>query len=192
MAMFADLEPRAPDAILGLMERFRADDRPDKVSLASGVFVDETGVTPVLAKPVSISGDLCSGCGGRMRSTTYDTNGFIDSETDANGYLTTTVNNDRGLQESRTEAVGTVGEVKRALARSRRTLGLVPAARMRPELRALGVDGRSLFGVGRVDDLVAIAVAVDAVAPLFTETSTTSHSANAATSVAKRRRDGAT
>jgi aspartate/tyrosine/aromatic aminotransferase len=48
MAMFADLEPRAPDAILGLMERFRADDRPDKVSLASGVYVDETGTTPVL------------------------------------------------------------------------------------------------------------------------------------------------
>jgi aspartate/tyrosine/aromatic aminotransferase len=49
MAMFADLEPRAPDAILGLMERFRADDRSDKVSLASGVFVDESGTTPVLA-----------------------------------------------------------------------------------------------------------------------------------------------
>ena len=46
--MFADLEPRAPDAILGLMERFRADDRPDKVSLASGVYVDESGITPVL------------------------------------------------------------------------------------------------------------------------------------------------
>src|SRR3990172_2196944 len=48
MAMFADLEPRAPDAILGLMERFRADDRPGKVSLASGVYVDESGTTPVL------------------------------------------------------------------------------------------------------------------------------------------------
>jgi aspartate/tyrosine/aromatic aminotransferase len=48
MSMFADLEPRAPDAILGLMERFRADDRPDKVSLASGVYVDESGTTPVL------------------------------------------------------------------------------------------------------------------------------------------------
>jgi len=46
--MFADLEPRAPDSILGLMDRFRADDRPDKVSLASGVYVDESGVTPVL------------------------------------------------------------------------------------------------------------------------------------------------
>jgi aspartate/tyrosine/aromatic aminotransferase len=49
MAMFIDLEPRAPDAILGLMERFRADERTDKVSLASGVYVDESGTTPVLA-----------------------------------------------------------------------------------------------------------------------------------------------
>jgi aspartate/tyrosine/aromatic aminotransferase len=48
MAMFIDLEPRAPDAILGLMERFRADERLDKVSLASGVYVDESGTTPVL------------------------------------------------------------------------------------------------------------------------------------------------
>ena len=48
MTMFVDLEPRAPDAILGLMERFRADDRPGKVSLASGVYVDEFGTTPVL------------------------------------------------------------------------------------------------------------------------------------------------
>jgi len=46
--MFIDLEPRAPDAILGLMERFRADERTDKVSLASGVYVDESGITPVL------------------------------------------------------------------------------------------------------------------------------------------------
>jgi aspartate/tyrosine/aromatic aminotransferase len=48
MAMFADLPPRAPDAILGLMERFRADERHHKVSLASGVYVDESGITPVL------------------------------------------------------------------------------------------------------------------------------------------------
>ena len=48
MTMFADLEPRAPDAILGLMERFRADERSFKISLASGVYVDETGTTPVL------------------------------------------------------------------------------------------------------------------------------------------------
>jgi aspartate/tyrosine/aromatic aminotransferase len=49
MATFTGLEPRAPDAILGLMEAFRADPRPGKVSLASGVYVDESGTTPVLA-----------------------------------------------------------------------------------------------------------------------------------------------
>jgi aspartate/tyrosine/aromatic aminotransferase len=48
MVMFADLQPQPPDSILGLMERFRADPRPHKVSLAAGVFVDERGITPVL------------------------------------------------------------------------------------------------------------------------------------------------
>ncbi len=48
MSMFSHLQPRAPDAILGLMERYRADDRPDKISLASGVYVDESGTTPIL------------------------------------------------------------------------------------------------------------------------------------------------
>ncbi len=59
--MFADLEPRAPDAILGLMERFRADDRPDKVSLASGVYVDETGTTPVLDTVREAEGRILAG-----------------------------------------------------------------------------------------------------------------------------------
>jgi aspartate/tyrosine/aromatic aminotransferase len=45
---FAGLEPAPPDSILGLAEAFRADPRPDKVSLASGVYVDERGTTPVL------------------------------------------------------------------------------------------------------------------------------------------------
>ena len=38
-----------PDPILGLAETFRADTRPNKINLTSGVFVDETGKTPVLA-----------------------------------------------------------------------------------------------------------------------------------------------
>jgi aspartate/tyrosine/aromatic aminotransferase len=46
--MFADLAPRPADAILGLMERFRADPREHKVSLAQGVYVDESGTTPLL------------------------------------------------------------------------------------------------------------------------------------------------
>jgi aspartate/tyrosine/aromatic aminotransferase len=48
MTMFADLAPRPPDAILGLMERFRSDPREHKVSLAQGVYVDESGTTPLL------------------------------------------------------------------------------------------------------------------------------------------------
>jgi aspartate/tyrosine/aromatic aminotransferase len=44
----AGLDPLPPDAILGLAEAYAADPRPNKISLASGVYVDESGVTPVL------------------------------------------------------------------------------------------------------------------------------------------------
>jgi len=47
--LFADLVPAPPDAILGLAEAFRADSRPGKISLAAGIYQDETGHTPVLA-----------------------------------------------------------------------------------------------------------------------------------------------
>jgi aspartate/tyrosine/aromatic aminotransferase len=40
--------PAPPDPILGLTEVFRADTRPGKINLGSGVFVDESGTTPVL------------------------------------------------------------------------------------------------------------------------------------------------
>ncbi len=40
--------PAPPDPILGLAEAFRNDPRPGKISLSSGVFVDESGTTPVL------------------------------------------------------------------------------------------------------------------------------------------------
>lgn len=66
MAMFADLEPQAPDAILGLTERFRADDRPGKVTLASGVYVDETGRTPVLATVTEAEARLLNGHGSKV------------------------------------------------------------------------------------------------------------------------------
>jgi len=42
------LTPAAPDPILGLSESFKADTRTDKVNLSVGVYVDETGVTPVI------------------------------------------------------------------------------------------------------------------------------------------------
>ncbi len=45
----AGLAPLPPDPILGLAEAYAADPRPSKISLASGVYVDESGITPVLA-----------------------------------------------------------------------------------------------------------------------------------------------
>jgi aspartate/tyrosine/aromatic aminotransferase len=42
------LTPAPPDPILGLTEAFRTDTRPDKVNLSVGVYVDDTGVTPVI------------------------------------------------------------------------------------------------------------------------------------------------
>ena len=47
--VFADLVAAPPDAILGLAEAFRADPRPGKISLAAGIYQDETGRTPILA-----------------------------------------------------------------------------------------------------------------------------------------------
>ena len=48
MSIFTDLTPLPPDAILGLVEEYNRDPRPNKVSLAAGVYVDESGITPVL------------------------------------------------------------------------------------------------------------------------------------------------
>lgn len=42
------LTPAPPDAILGLAEAFRADPRTEKVNLSAGVYVDDTGTTPVI------------------------------------------------------------------------------------------------------------------------------------------------
>ena len=42
------LSPAPPDPILGLTEAFKADTRPGKVNLAVGVYIDDTGVTPVI------------------------------------------------------------------------------------------------------------------------------------------------
>lgn len=55
----------------------------------------------------AVSGQQCgSGCSGEGQNQTYDSNGFLASRTDFEGNLTTFINNTRGLQESRTEAVG--------------------------------------------------------------------------------------
>lgn len=47
--MFDSLSLLPPDPILGLMAKFRADPRPDKIDLGVGVYRDDAGNTPVLA-----------------------------------------------------------------------------------------------------------------------------------------------
>lgn len=46
--MFDRIQPAPPDPILGLTDAYRADPRPCKVNLGVGVFMDDTGTTPVL------------------------------------------------------------------------------------------------------------------------------------------------
>lgn len=46
--MFQSVAPAAPDAILGLVEKFRQDSNLDKINLTAGVFVDANGVTPIM------------------------------------------------------------------------------------------------------------------------------------------------
>ena len=47
--MFESLPESQPDAILNLMEQFRADTRPNKIDLGVGIYKDSNGNTPVLA-----------------------------------------------------------------------------------------------------------------------------------------------
>lgn len=46
--MFEHVTPYAGDPILSLMERFIADERPDKVNLSIGIYYDQQGRVPVL------------------------------------------------------------------------------------------------------------------------------------------------
>ncbi|MGZ6273586.1 MAG: aromatic amino acid aminotransferase, partial [Candidatus Limnocylindrales bacterium] len=59
------LAPAAPDPILGLTEAFRADTRAEKVNLAVGVYVDETGVTPVLGSVLEAERRLLEKAGAK-------------------------------------------------------------------------------------------------------------------------------
>jgi aspartate aminotransferase len=47
--VFETLKPLPPDAILGIMTLFRADQHLDKIDLSVGVYQDEEGHTPILA-----------------------------------------------------------------------------------------------------------------------------------------------
>jgi aspartate aminotransferase len=46
--MFQNLEILPPDPILGLMQAFAQDDRPDKIDLGVGVYQDDSGRTPIM------------------------------------------------------------------------------------------------------------------------------------------------
>jgi len=48
-ALFAGLQPQAPDPLLSLIKLYRDDPRPQKLDLGVGVYRDETGATPVFA-----------------------------------------------------------------------------------------------------------------------------------------------
>jgi len=58
-----------------------------------------------VVKPADVSGAAIKSLGAK--SFTYDANGFVASQTDFNGIVTTFVRDDRGLETSRTEAAGT-------------------------------------------------------------------------------------
>ncbi len=55
-----------PDPILGLAEAFRNDPRPNKVNLSAGVFVDETGKTPLLATVIEAERRLAEGAATKL------------------------------------------------------------------------------------------------------------------------------
>src|SRR3954452_18099738 len=58
--------PAAPDPILGLAEIYRADPRGDKINLTSGVFVDESGTTPVLGTVIEAERRLAAAKGTKL------------------------------------------------------------------------------------------------------------------------------
>jgi aspartate/tyrosine/aromatic aminotransferase len=59
------LTPAPPDPILGLTEAFRADPRAGKVNLAVGVYVDDSGVTPVIGSVLEAERRLLAAAGSK-------------------------------------------------------------------------------------------------------------------------------
>jgi aspartate/tyrosine/aromatic aminotransferase len=59
------LTPAPPDPILGLAEAFRADPRPEKVNLSAGVYVDDSGVTPVIPSVLEAERRLLAKAGSK-------------------------------------------------------------------------------------------------------------------------------
>ena len=59
------LTPAPPDPILGLAESFKADPRPNKVNLSVGVYVDDSGVTPVITSVLEAERRLLEKAGSK-------------------------------------------------------------------------------------------------------------------------------
>ena len=58
--------PAPPDPILGLADAYRADPRPGKINLSAGVFIDETGTTPVLDTVIEAERRLAAAAGTKL------------------------------------------------------------------------------------------------------------------------------
>jgi len=58
--------PAPPDPILGLAEAYRNDTRDGRINLSSGVFVDETGKTPVLDTVIEAERRLAAAAGTKL------------------------------------------------------------------------------------------------------------------------------
>jgi len=59
------LTPAPPDPILGLAESFKADSRQNKVNLSVGVYVDDSGVTPVIPSVLEAERRLLAKAGSK-------------------------------------------------------------------------------------------------------------------------------
>ncbi len=59
--MFASLQERPTDALLGLITAFKADTRPNKIDVGVGVYRDEAGNTPVMAAVKEAEAALLAG-----------------------------------------------------------------------------------------------------------------------------------
>jgi len=58
MSIYSDLETAPGDPIMGMTEAFNQDPSPDKVNLGVGVYLDETGKTPLMACVETAEKDL--------------------------------------------------------------------------------------------------------------------------------------
>jgi len=60
MQIFSSLEAAPSDPIMGVTEAFNQDPSPDKVNLGVGVYLDETGKTPLMACVEAVEKDLAA------------------------------------------------------------------------------------------------------------------------------------